>query len=327
MRTNKFLVIALAAAGLFTACSNNDEPVKMNQGNEISFRLQGGMPSAKTTATTIDNVDAFVVWGSDNTPTPLLFDGVTVARKAETTPAVFTYAPNRYYGQGATAAAYIAYSPVSAGVVSGITLNGVLVDPSTFTYKVLAPENTLGVTTQEDLLFTAAGVSTSATVVPLSFIHALSRVFITATNSTSDLITIESLTLSGLKSEGTITVNAGATGWDWGGQTDITPYEYALAPTGVAVPVGSAKTMVTSMEQGMMILPQTTPPAADLEEVSLDVVYGIGNLTGQTKKIVIPSYKFAANNQYSIDIAFTDVAITFTITVTAFDTPIKEVNP
>ena len=323
MKTNKFLLIALAAAGLMTACSNNEE-VKPNQGKAISFRLQGGMPEAKTTASQAANVDAFVVYGSDDVNVDL-FDGVSVVRKAGTTN--FTYAPTRYYDEGAIEAAYIAYSPVSASVTSVVT--DILNDPSTFTYKVLAPENLLGVTTQEDLLFTAKAVNPLATAIQLDFIHALSRVFITSTNTTSDLVTIESLTLNGLYSKGTIEVVAGATGWGWDATTleDVLAYEYALAPSGVAVPAGSAKTLVTSMEQGMMILPQTTPPALDPDEVTLEVKYGIGTLTGQTKEIVIPNYKFEANNQYSIDVKFTDVAISFTITVTPFATPIKEVNP
>ena len=84
MRTNKFLLIALATAGMFTACSNDDEVV-MNQGNEISFRVQGGAPELRTTATTKEHVDAFVVYGTDDKTVaaslPNIFNGITVARQ------------------------------------------------------------------------------------------------------------------------------------------------------------------------------------------------------------------------------------------------------
>ena len=328
MRTNKFLVIALAAAGLFTACSNNDEPVKMNQGKEISFRLQGGVPSAKTTASTVANVDAFVVYGSD-TNLPSLFDGVTVARQIVSgAPAGFTYAPIRYYSTGATTAAYAAYSPAST-VFSAVSAANVLGAISTFDFEVVAPDAS-GKTTQTDLLFAINNAApVAAPPVALAFTHALSRVFVTATNKTITPVTIQSLTLKNLNSTGRISVAAGAGTWSWTYPTD-TPadYEYMLAPSGIVVPVDATPAtptpvLVTSMEQGMMILPQTTGATFELE-----VKYEFSNLGPQTKHIVIPSYTFVRNTQYSINIEFDGTGIYFTITVSDF-TPVAPtpVNP
>jgi len=322
MRTNKFLVIALAAAGLMTACSNNEE-VKTTQGNGISFRLQGGMPEAKTTASTIDNVDAFVVYGSDNAD-PLLFNGVSVVRKAGTGDA-FTYAPNRYYDEAATNtnAAYIAYSPISAKMNAAVT--NILGATSTFEYTVPAPA-TDGTTSQVDLLFTAKATTTASTNVALNFIHALSRVFVAAKNTTDDPVTIKKLTLKKLHKTGEITVNAGGAGWLWATIGGTTDYEYVLAPTGVIVPgdgTSAAYKLVTSMEQGMMVLPQTLDT-----DCVLEVEYEFATLATQTKQFdiagVIPA--FAINSQYQINITFTGTAITFDITVTDFGTPITEVN-
>ena len=325
MRTNKFLVIALAAAGLFTACSNNDEPVKMNQGNGISFRLQGGMPSAKTTASTVDNVDAFVVYGSDNA-TPKLFDAVSVARKAGTGD-VFTYAPNRYYGQTAANAAYVAYSPISAKMTADVVTNILSVN-SEFTYTVPQLDATNGNTSQVDLLFATTGsIATSVTAVPLHFDHALSRVFVTATNKTPDVITIETLKLNKLHSTGTIEVTATTGAWDWTPSTVLVDYPYALAQSGIAVPgiippvTITAKKFVTSKEQGMMVLPQTTDATCEIE-----VTYGIGQLTGQVQKLAIPGILFEINKQYSINLEFDGTPVTFTVTVEDYDV-IEDVTP
>jgi len=323
MKTNKFLLIALAAAGLFTACSNNNEAVKPNQGNAISFRLQGGMPAAKTTASTDANVDAFVVYGNDD-KTLTMFNGVTVARQIVTgAPAGFSYAPTRYYDVTATVAAFVAYSPAST-VFNAVSAANVLGALSTFTYTVPAPVAN-GNTSQIDLLFAVEGSvdPTAGSAVQLDFTHALSRVFVAAKNTTDDPVTIKKLTLKGLCSQGTITVPAGAASWSWGGQTNTTTlYEYVLAPTGVIVPgdgASAAYKLVTSMEQGMMILPQDLTAACKLE-----VVYEFANLATQTKEFDISSNtssitEFVENNQYSINLEFTGTTVRFEIGVDGFD--------
>ena len=324
MKTNKFLLIALAAAGLMTACSNNEE-VKTNQGNAVSFRLQGGMPEAKTTATQLANVDAFVVYGNDDVTLDLFENGATVALQVG---GGFSYAPTRYYDDAAAVAAFAAYSPASANF-SAVSASDVLGSPSTFDFKVVAPTAD-GNTSQIDLLFATANVpSPSAAPVPLAFTHALSRVFVAAKNTTADPVTIKKLTLKEMISEGTISVPAGAASWNW--TYPSTPvrddYEYVLAPSGVIVP-GQTTTnyvLVTSMEQGMMILPQTLDASCVLE-----VEYEFANLAPQTKQFNIAGNTssvaaFAINSQYSINIEFTGTAVSFNITVAGFGTPITDV--
>ena len=319
MRTNKFLVIALAAAGLFTACSNNDEPVKMNQGKAISFRLQGGMPEAKTTASTVANVDAFVVYGNDNATANMFETGATVARQiVGGIPAGFAYAPTRYYDDAATDAAFVAYSPAST-IFSTVNATNVLGSISEFTYTVPAPATT-GNTSQIDLLFAVSGTITpSATPVQLDFIHALSRVFVKAKNTTNDPVTIKKLTLKELISTGTIRVLAGAGSWNWiWPAPSYADYAYVLATTGVIVPGDGATAdyeLVTSMEQGMMVLPQTLDASCVLE-----VEYEFATQGTQTKEFNIASAiaSFAINSQYSINIEFTGTAVSFDIKVEPF---------
>ena len=77
------------------------------------------------------------------------------------------------------------------------------------------------------------------------------------------------------------------------------------------------------MEQGMMVMPQTLDAACLLE-----VEYGIGNLTAQTKQFNIQPVlaAFVKSNQYSINIEFTATAITFVVAVEPFVTPINDVD-
>ena len=335
MKTTGFFFTLLAAAGILTACSNNEAVQPTNEGQEISFRLQGGTPAMRTTATTIASIDAFVVYGTDNVfaaNSDLIFDGVTVSRNLSSgTPNTFTYAPKRYYGTGATNAGFFAFSPASAKIDN--------VDITTFTtgasfdYTVPVPDAS-GNITQEDLLVASSGlVVPSATPVSLDFTHALSRIFVTATNSTDDPVIITGLTLKNLITTGTLNVDP-ASAWSWTPSAAIDDYAYVLAPTGVAVPATTGiKTLVTSMEQGMMVLPQETvntndDEIFDLNDFALQVNYTFANLGSQTEYVLIKdAFEFEANNQYQININFTGLAIEFEIDVLPFDAPVEVTYP
>jgi len=327
MKTYKFLLVALIATGFFSACTNEAEvePVSINQATEISFRLQGGMPEVTTRAmaTTLDKLEAFVVFGTDNvlTSPALLFDSVTVARKLDGT---FAYAPKVYYSNGAASASFFAFSPVSANISSGsITTTSLLTAGASFSYTVLPPDGT-GDAVQEDLLVTATTVTPSAAPVNLAFKHALSRIFVTATNAADEPVIIKGITLKNLKTTGTLAVNlTPALTWTPTSTTD--DYEYVLATTGVVVPGGTAaKTLVTSMEQGMMVLPQVTSNTGAVGDFALEISYDFANLSNQTQTVKITDgYPFVAGNQYNINITFAGLLpIEFVvINVDAFGTP------
>ena len=331
MRTNKFLLIALATAGMFTACSNDDEVV-MNQGNEISFRVQGGAPELRTTATTKENVDAFVVYGADyvTTPNPNIFDGITVARQVDGS---FDYNPKKYFATGATTSQFAAFSPVSTLVTSPSFAYGTGLS---FNYEVPAPDAVHGKTTQEDLLVAGTTFATivAGTKVNFDFKHALSRIFVKATSELSETVTIRELTLMNLQPSGTITGAAPWTWpalWEWTPTGSKTPYSYALAPSGVAVPAGLATaTLITSMEQGMMVIPQevgiadpTPNPTPDADDFALKVVYDVANLPGEEAYIYLENgYEFEMGKQYAITIAFTAdnlIEVNFEIKVSGFE--------
>ena len=340
MKTYRFFLAALAAMGFMTSCNN--EVVETSAGQEIAFRLQGGTPSivSRATATTLATMDAFVVYGTDDklgATGDMLFDGVTVAKDFNT--GLFKYAPAKYYSEGATNAGFFAFSPASASVTPTIPTT-FLTTGASFEYTVPAPDAS-GYTVQEDLL--VAGASVNPTVpgsVSLAFTHALSRIFVSATNEAADPVIITGLTLLNLNTQGTLEVNP-LSGWSWTGQTNPDDYAYVLAGSGlvggVAVPPSVAPLFVTSMEQGMLILPQrilNSGPDNRIHtpgEFALQVDYNFANLSNLTKLVLIDDgtggYDFVPNKQYRININFTGTAIEFTVTVVDdFDAPLENVN-
>ena len=337
MKTYKFLLVALIATGFFSACTNEAEvePVSINQATEISFRLQGGMPEVTTRAmaTTIDKLEAFVVFGTDNLASGLLFNGMTVARQLGSTPN-FTYAPKAYYSTGATSASFFAFSPVNANISGGsITTTSLLTAGASFDYTVLAPNGT-GNAVQEDLLVTGTTVTPSASPVSLTFKHALSRIFVTATNAADEPVIIKDITLKNLKTTGTLAVNF-TPALTWTPTTATGDYKYILATTGVVVPGGTAaKTLVTSMEQGMMVLPQAIVTTGTGNQAAgdfaLEIKYDFANLSNQTQYVYITNgYPFAAGKQYNINITFAGLLpIEFVvIDVDDFDAPVEVTYP
>ena len=347
MKTYKFLLVALIATGFFAACTNEPviDPVKMNEPSEIAFRLQGGTPDIVTRAlaTTIANLDAFVVFGTDDVldaSSDLILDGVTVARQLG---GAFTYSPRAYYSAGVTSAGFFAFSPVSANVTFSSPA-GLLSSVVSFDYEVLRPDNT-GNISQEDFLVadtTVTGSTALAATVDLAFRHALSRIFVTATNDAADPVIITGLKLMNLITKGSLDVDL-STGWAWTPSalpTDTANYEYQLAPSGGVVVQGGtiARTLVTSMEQGMMILPQVTQITGTGDvtagDFALEVTYEFANFGTQTRYVYIPEvspgvgYEFEAGNQYNIYISFDGLLpIEFdVIQVDSFGAPIN-VNP
>ena len=338
MKTFKFSLVALIATALFTACSNDEAVLPVNdEAQAISFRLQGGTPeiATRTTATTLPYVDAFVVYGTDDVygaTNDLIFDGVTVARDINKPGYAFAYAPTRYYDINAATAAFIAYSPASAKVVNVVTTDFWTPNPgeASFDYTVPAPDKT-GNTVQEDLLVAIREKDAVASTVSLEFEHALARIFVTASNSTKDPVFIDSLILRNLKTTGTLEFDMSAGTKDWNPATATADYAYILAPSGVAVDSSAVRVYVTTMEQGMMVLPQATVNTAvvtefDNGDFALQVNYRFSNLGIQKKFIMLPNnYPFEAGKQYLINIEFAGTGIDFEIKVDPFG-PLTPVN-
>jgi hypothetical protein len=293
-----FLPLA-AAAFLLGSCSDDKFGSDSSSGRAVSFRLQSNLPSSRTTGTTENNINAFVVnaqvHGENGDILPKadgkLFSSQTVAR-LEGTANAFDYSPKRYYPDEAKTAEFSAYSPVTGKVLYGFNTDS---DPdNTITYFVPAPDGDKGNTTQEDLLVAYTPVAGSFdNPVSLNFKHALSRVFVRASNKNVEPVVITKLSLHNLYSKGKLkidrkdwtgsgiytpasseaSINAGyktdiTSSGDpaadykilWTDKKELTSYSYVL-PSGVSVPARTEKEEsvdVVGKEQGMMVLPQTT---------------------------------------------------------------------
>jgi hypothetical protein len=320
-----FFLVAIAIIGI--GCSEDQLVETTSAPQAISFRTQGGMPELRATGTTPAYVDAFVVYGTDNVLNDgnnLIFDGITVARQANTARS-FDYNPKKYFSVGATNGGFVAYSPVSQYVAFNTVNTNPLTNGVSFDYEVVVPDAT-GNTTQEDLLVAGATISANATTtapdggpattVTMDFKHALARIFVKAESSLSETVTIKNLQLLNLYSKGTFTItpttDATATNiWSNYDEATIKDYVYALAPSGVAVETGGLK-LVTSMEQGMMILPQPTRnPSndqvfnADTKDFALELTFDVANIKDQKAWILLDhGYPFEAGKQYAINIGF-----------------------
>jgi len=338
MKTSKFFLATLAVAGALTACVNDQAVEQNKQGNEISFRLQGGVPETKATATLVEHIDALAVWGGyraewENTgasPT-LTFSKTTVFRDVEMGGVAFNYYPKKYYPIGVSGPfdmIFYAFSPVSA-LNGGVTPNfgtGAGDRYVTLAYNNPVP-NITGNTTQVDLLagYYIEGSHNPAASVNIKFYHALSRIFVAASNGTETPVVITGMTIKDVGSEAECTIdevglNSAKIKWDT--PTATTSYPYILPQSGVAVPPGADKLNVVSMEQGMLIIPQIVGGAVG----ELSVNYTFANLGAQTATFQFPAgFNLAVNTQYRIIIDFDATAISFTVSVEPFTDPIIEV--
>ena len=322
MNTDKFLtkgILSLATAAIMMAgCSDDKIILGDESGRPVAFRLQGNLPASRATGTTVYNVNAFVVNGQvyDNDDKPLpdpLFDAQTVAR-VEGEANSFDYYPKRYYPDAAAHACFPAYSPVTPNVSSGFKGS----TANMITYTVLPPDSVSGNTRQEDLLVAYTKVDGAVQpadkapvsragfdqAVSLTFKHALSRVFVKASNSNVEPVVIKRLSLNNLYDKGVLDIDG--TGWTGSGvytpagsEVDInegyidapgtspndykvlwspispqtSSYRYVLPSSGVSV---AARTdmknsiYVVSKEQGMLVMPQTTRNTGNAGEVDLD---------------------------------------------------------
>ncbi|MDR1344288.1 MAG: fimbrillin family protein [Tannerellaceae bacterium] len=323
-----------ATALLWGGCSDDKfDSDNSATGKQIAFRLQSNIPSSRATGTTLDYVNAFVVnaqvYGSDDDTKgswqrEKLFDAQTVAR-IEGQANTFDYNPKRYYPDAANVAYYSAYSPVTKNITTGFKGS----TSNQITYNVLQPDGVYGNTTQEDLLVAYTKVEGVVqendnapvyragfeTPVLLNFKHALSRVFVKASNWNNDIVVIKSLSLHNLHGEGTLDIDDTG-GWNENDKVNINEgymdvassknvndykilwnstdspekiYEYVLPASGVSVAgmTGNTPKYIVSKEQGMLVLPQTTINNDDLGKVDsgdfyVKVTYSIGN-SGEEK--------------------------------------------
>jgi hypothetical protein len=325
---------------LLSGCSQDDVSDIPAGSRAIGFRAQGAMSSLKATTTSKDNIQSFVVsanHGGDWTVADnYLIPAATVYREGGIgdpgATAKWTYSPQAYFPTDKSSfVEFLAYSPaVSKNVTAG--LKDAVDADQTITYTVPKPLAT-GVTSQEDFLVAYQQVTGSADPgyggpVNLQFRHALSRVLVAAASSLTEPVTITGLVLRNLYTTGDLPMNSASTVWD--PAADLDDYSYILPPAGVSVfqyPVlspPSSLPLVTSYEQGMFVLPQTTAGTlTDAEtaeiavensnEFGLELHYTIGGLVKEPYYIQFgdlaaptsgPGVTFEPGKQYVLNLTF-----------------------
>ncbi|MDR1882150.1 MAG: fimbrillin family protein [Prevotella sp.] len=314
---------------LLSGCSQDDVSDVPAGSRAIGFRAQGGMSALKATTTIGDNIQSFVVnahhseesWADGN----YMLQGTTVYR-GEGGGNTWAYTPQAYFPTAtAGTVEFFAYSPsVSANVVNGLKHAAQTGSTTqTVTYKVPVPDPK-GTAVQEDFLVAYTNVAPDDydETVKLQFRHALSRVLVAASSSLTEPVTITGLTLMNLKSEGTLQMKGGiASSVTWsstGGP--LVDYPYVLPASGVSVgkyAVDKSPDLVTSYEQGMFVLPQTTPGyLADSDtlpantEFYLEVRYSVADAPARTfvqfrdPSVSSQGFTFESGKQYVLQLSF-----------------------
>jgi hypothetical protein len=305
----------VGASILLAGCSDDKIVTDVSSGRQIAFRPQDNLPATRATGTTVNVVNAFVVNGqaydgSDlalSAPDDVLFDAQTVAR-VEGQANAFDYNPKRYYPDAAKWVHYSAYSPVSPNISVGMKGS----KDNVIEYTVLPPDPANGTTRQEDLLVAYTKVEGAVqpgngdapverkgfeSSVPLHFKHALSRVFVKASNKNQEEVVITKLSLHNLYNQGRLDIDgtkwtdgpdaytpaevnytsfevdinedykASVTDdahykvlWTFEGFTQDHVYPYVLPASGISVAANTANEpkYIVSREQGMLVLPQAT---------------------------------------------------------------------
>jgi len=151
----------------------------------------------------------------------------------------------------------------------------------------------------------------------------LSRIFVTAQNSTGADVKVKSLSLVNVYNSGTYSYKDGEWTPDDGvGKEDL---PFTIAESGVYLSKEtSVRTYLVSKEQGLLIIPQEAENAStagyETGDFALKVEYEFANLKNQTAYVAIENeYPFEPGKQYAINIEFTGVEVKMgTIDVTSW---------
>jgi len=336
----------LAAASVWTGCQSEDETIPVvppvQEGTPISFRVQGSKPATYTMPSTVSSIDGFVVNGVVDAATgtgvsKILFNRKSIVRDATSTANSFIYSPIVYFPTGATQAVFTAYSPISAKV--GID-NGKFVITDWNEYG----DNVIEYTTpnpgaggvQEDLLVAADSIGQiNGSTVEFAFKHALSRIYVSVENTTTEPLIITGLSLANIKTKGTLDINEDK--WSdaaspalnnkhdinddycsvsplvsfdnykvlWATENPDT-MKWMLPESGVAVAPNAGDLLVVSDEQAMLVLPQITAFADgdtmnhkfEKDDFHLLVEFKLSNLV-DTARIYFQDINFAQIGQKS----------------------------
>jgi hypothetical protein len=319
----KVLFLAAMAAVVMTGCSN-DETLEQANGNAVQFRATVNNGTEGTRATSIDvaNIKDFRVtgayWNTFGTAgSAYLMSGVPVVRDAGGAKTDFKYAPTVYYSPNITSGDdfhFFAFSPagsvnVTAGAAGAPAMTNTVAAANGVATAVLAYtvplKDVAAAKMQEDLLVAyAASDGTASTAVGLTFDHALAKVTLAVKNTAAGTtLTVNSVKLMNMDNAGTLTMTS-APSIVWSANTDYaSTYEMAIPVSGFAVQGNAAYEAQTTINEGLMVLPQllatwtgTTVVAGDTPAANQAYIQINYEVTDASGAAIIPAsdykYKF-----------------------------------
>ncbi len=206
-------------------------------------------------------------WNSSLTPSFMYNTQVT--RQGTSGNYTFQYYPGKYWPTvGTDLVKFFAYYPYNG--------NGITLSPSTATgYPNITYVPSTTVSDQVDLMYaspSAANNQSSGSAVGLSFSHALTRISFSAECNLSNVIKVQSIALTGIKSKGTLSYDPSVASSPWtlsSSSTDTTTYKVSTSD-GTLIPE-SSQVLNTSDYQNLesysgslLLLPQSVTSANSL---------------------------------------------------------------
>ncbi|MDR1004973.1 MAG: fimbrillin family protein [Prevotellaceae bacterium] len=344
----KVLFFAATLAAVMTGCSNSEELAneQNTDRNPIGFRAVTNLgEETRASVTDFQNLKDFRVYATyDNDVSGTaankvdLMNGVNVTRNIGGTATGFSYAPVKYWPAGNQPVLMYAYSPAGSVNVNSAKTTATAAATANdggkieIAYTVPWKDADAGAR-QEDFMFATksvlsndyAGSTHSGYEVPMVFNHILSKLTFSAVNAAGSGLTytIKKIEVTGMGNAATYTYtySAAATGsGSWGAPAAQTgTYEASLPGAGIAIPFtgGTAELALTSYNEGLMILPQTSTAANSNIKITYDLkdAEGTALVTNEVKNFLIKSKPFAPGTSYNVKMtfgsgAYNDIAFT-----------------
>lgn len=251
-------LLTLLAALLLAACSD-DTPDTSAEAQEIRFRADVWQVMEGTRATTIDNAaalqaESFKCYAYVDGTTDRYIDGATVSYSSATDPN-WTFDDGKHYWPAsgalnffvhlpATLPSYCTFDPTAYDVESND--DGYSEDCPRLTCTSLPVSLTAGSDATKELVYaytanqSKAGQGSSG--VALTFKHPFARVKFKLSETSGSNVVVNSVTIAGVKNNGTATFNGTTTTW---------------TPSGDATNLVVTGTPATSDTQSYLVLPQS----------------------------------------------------------------------
>ena len=339
----KFFLIAAAAIVAFASCSKNDAELAKDKG--IGFKSYAGRTITKADADffipksqTYLQKQAFGVYAYNTESTPFAgsvanakkfmtnqavdFSGESAADAADYTK--YSYEPKKYWpnDEDNNLLTFWAYYPYEA-LSKGFEANTFTVadDPATMVDLLVSD-------VKEDMTYSKAAGQGDVGVVPFTFHHALTMVkfFVKTGDDYDDVtITLNKLTVKGVKGEGTITPSwsAGATSYAWAASGNGVDFEVCdddaeLSVNGAFFPTG------VETDDAYLMIPQ------GIDNVTAEIEYTVSNgdddpvvnkVTVNLKTTAVTEWAMNKNVKYTFTVGLKPIE--FTAVVTDWDTEVE----